>query len=311
MDNKKKTVEYGKYGILFITPFFVAFLIFQLYPLLNTFVTSLFYNHRVGRAAATVEFGFGNYTNFVFGEGGGGEVWHAIVVTVILWLLNFIPQILLSLLLASWFTDMHNKVKGQGFFKVVMYLPNIITAATIAVLFYNLFDINGPLTVLFRKIGWVGDHGVLDRGWWSLIIIAFIQFWMWYGNTMIVLVAGIMGINPSLYEAAMVDGATPNQQFFSITLPLLKPILQFTMVTSAIGGLQMFDIPQLFNVGGPSVNIGGAMVNSTTTVVMLIKKYVDPGAAQNYGRAAAYSVVLFVITTAVSLIFKKLTDEKD
>ena len=138
---KKKTVEYGKYGMMFIAPFFAAFLVFQLYPLLNTFVTSLFYNHRVGRAAATTEFGLGNYTNFVFGEGGGGEIWHAIIITIVLWLLNFIPQILLSLLLASWFTDMHNKVKGQGFFKVVMYLPNIITAATIAVLFYNLFDI--------------------------------------------------------------------------------------------------------------------------------------------------------------------------
>ena len=308
---KRKTVEYGKYGMYFIAPFFIVFFVFQLYPLINTFVTSLMYEAKVGRHSATTVIGFQNYANYVFGETGDGEIWKALGVTIVLWILNFVPQILLSLLLASWFTDLHNKVKGQGAYKVIMYMPNIITAATIAVLFYNLFDVNGTVTQMFRSWGWIGKDGILDRGWASLIIIAFIQFWMWYGNTMIVLVAGIMGINPSLYEAAMVDGATPRQQFYSITLPLLKPILQFTMVTSAIGGLQMFDVPQLFNSGGPVVNVFGTQINSTTTVVMLIKKYVDAGAQRNYGRAAAYSVVLFVITLAVSMIFKKLTDEKD
>ena len=128
---------------------------------------------------------------------------------------------------------------------------------------------------------------------------------------MIVLIAGIMGINPALYEAGMVDGATARQMFFKITVPLLKPILQFTMVTSAIGGLQMYDIPQLFNEGSPVVNIGGANVMSTRTIVMLIKSYINAGAQQNYGRAAAYSVVLFIITLIVSMVFYKLTSEKN
>lgn len=105
-----------------------------------------------------------------------------------------------------------------------------------------------------------------------------------------------LGINPSLYEAASVDGASSRQQFFKITLPLLKPILQYTLVTSAIGGLQMYDIPQLFNDGGPVVVTGGgSSVNSTTTVVMLIKRYVSAGGTQDYGKAAAYSVMLFCI----------------
>ena len=115
----------------------------------------------------------------------------------------------------------------------------------------------------------------------------------------------------ALYEAGMVDGATARQMFFKITVPLLKPILQFTMVTSAIGGLQMYDIPQLFNKGNPVLNIGGANVQSTRTIVMLIKSYIDAGAGQNYGRAAAYSVVLFIITLIVSMVFYKLTAEKN
>ncbi len=309
-NNKKKTVEYGKYGFRFIAPFFVVFLVFQFYPLLYTFFKSFMFDQKSGRNNVTTVFGLGNYTNYVFG--GNGEVWYAILITVILWLLNFIPQILLSLLLAAWFTDVHNTLRGQGAYKVIMYMPNIITAATIAVLFYSLFDVHGSMTGLFRTLGIIGeDSDILRTGFWSLGIIAFIQFWMWYGNTMIVLIAGIMGINPALYEAAMVDGATARQQFFKITLPLLKPILQFTMVTSAIGGLQMYDIPQLFNEGSPVVSMFGANVLSTRTIVMLIKSYINAGAGQNYGRASAYSVVLFIITLVVSMIFYKLTDDKN
>lgn len=306
---KKKTVEYGKYGLMFLVPFFLVFVIFQLYPLLYTFYNSLIYSAKNGRYV-TNEFGLGNFTNYVFAK-TGSEFWQALLVTVVLWLLNFIPQILLSLLLAAWFTDLKLKLKGSGAFKVIMYMPNIITAATIAVLFYSMFETQGPVTNLFRSWGLCDEGGILNHGWAALIIIAFIQFWMWYGNTMIVLCAGILGINPSLYEAASVDGASSRQQFFKVTLPLLKPILQYTLVTSAIGGLQMYDIPQLFNDGGPVVVTGGgSSVNSTTTVVMLIKRYVSAGGTQNYGKAAAYSVMLFAFTLIISLLFYKLTAEK-
>ncbi len=307
---KQKTVEHGKYGVLFIIPFFIVFFIFQLYPLLYTFYNSLVYTAKNGRNMIE-EKGFGNFSNYVFGKAGDSEIWKALAITAVLWILNFIPQILLALLLAAWFTDVRYHLKGTGMYKVIMYMPNIITAATIAVLFYSLFEVNGPLTMLLRSWGMATDVGILRSGWASLIIIAFIQFWMWYGNTMIILTAGILGINPSLYEAAMVDGANSKQQFFKITLPLLKPILQYTLVTSAIGGLQMYDIPQLFNDGGPIVKLGGGTtIDSTTTVMMLIKKYTTAGPSQNMGRAAAYSIVLFFVTMAVSLVFYKLTQEK-
>lgn len=308
---KKKRVDYGKYGLIFIAPFFIAFLIFQFYPLLYTIFKSFLYDQKTGRNNITTIFGLGNYINYVFGEAGKGEFWYALLITVALWLLNFIPQILLSLLLAAWFTDSRRKLKGTGAYKVIMYMPNIITAATIAVLFYNLFNVNGMLTKVLINMGIVSKNGLIEKGWWTLILIAFIQFWMWYGNTMIVLIAGIMGINPALYEAAMVDGATSKQQFFKITLPLLKPILQFTLVTSAIGGLQMYDIPKLLNEGGPVVKIGGNAINSTTTVVMLIKNYASAGSpTENFGRASAYSVILFIVTLCVSMIFYKMTAEK-
>lgn len=313
MNTKKKTVEYGKYGVIFLVPFFVAFIIFQFYPLIYTIFKSFLFDQKKGRhAEMTTTFGLGNYITYVFGSAGAGELWQALAITIVLWLLNFLPQVLLSLLLAAWFTDVQFKIKGTGAYKVIMYMPNIITAATIAVLFYNFFNVNGLFTKALINAGLVSKDGLMEKGWASLFIIAFIQFWMWYGNTMIVLIAGIMGINPSLYEAAMVDGATSRQQFFKITLPLLRPILQYTMVTSAIGGLQMFDIPQLFNKGVPLVNMGGTTVKSTTTVVMLIKQYASMGSTtENLGRASAYSVILFLVTLAVSMVFYRLTAEKN
>lgn len=306
---KKKTVEYGRYGIVFLVPFFLIFAIFQLYPLLYTIADSFVYTAKNGRQ--TVEtVGLGNYTNYIFGAAGNGEIWQAMLITIIMWLLNFIPQILLSLLLAAWFTDGQRKLKASGAYKAILYLPNIITAATIAVLYFNMFDTHGPITSFLMKMNIIKSDGLLYSGWFSLGLIAFIQFWMWYGNTMVVLTAGILGINPSLYEAACVDGATSRQQFFKITLPLLKPILQYTLVTSAIGGLQLYDIPQLLNEGAPVVRVGENSVYSTRTVVMLIKQYVSNGSAQNFGRAAAYSVVLFVVTLAISMIFYIATSEK-
>lgn len=313
-ETKRKTVEYGKYGYLFIAPFFIVFLIFQLYPLFNTFY-SAFQVAVPGRVLPGQDpdttFGLGNFTQYVFGEAKySSPLWNAVGITIVLWILNFIPQILLSLLLASWFTDVHTKLKAQGAYKVIMYLPNIITAASLAFLFYALFGVGGVVPNVLIKMGVkVPEGGYLASGWYSVFIIAFIQFWMWYGNTMIVLIAGIMGISPSLYEAAMVDGATPRQQFFKITLPLLKPILQYTLVTSAIGGMQMYDIPQLFNSGGPVVTMNGNAIKSTTTIVMLIKTHID-GASRDLGRASAYSVVLFAITLVISMIFYIATAEK-
>ena len=331
-NKKQKTVEYGKYGYVFIAPFFLVFLIFQLYPLVYTFWLSFVEYIKVDMNT-TIGPQFGGFKNFIacmVKTSGYGDtfkimdgakwfhtdVFYAIRTTLVLWIINFIPQILLSLLLAAWFTDTHIKLKGQGIFKVLMYMPNIITASSIAVLFYSMFSIQGPITTTLKNMGIVSDtYDFMKSGTATIAIIAFMQFWMWYGNTMIVLIAGILGINPSLYEAAMVDGANGRQQFFSITLPLLKPILQFTLVTSAIGGLQMYDIPALFNISGSSP-MGQPQVSSSSgdlyfaseTITMLIRYY--GFTTSNLGRAAAASVILFIVTLIISLLFFVLTKER-
>ncbi len=314
---KRKTVEYGKYGYMFIAPFFIVFFCFQLYPLLYTIYLSFVEYRLVNGTWTDPTFcGFDNYLamltqkNYETGE----TVWfntlpmNTIKNTLIMWILNFIPQILLSLLLAAWFTDTTVKLKGQGVFKVIMYMPNIITASSIAVLFYNLFSSQGPLTQLLRDMHIISDsYNFMESKAGTIGLIAFIQFWMWYGNTMIILIAGILGINPSLYEAAMVDGANGRQQFFQITLPLLKPILQFTLVTSAIGGLQLYDIPSLFNV----TNTGIGQPNRVSqTVTMQIKEYAN-SSNPDYGKAAAISMLLFIVTLIISMLFFILTKDRE
>lgn len=317
---KRKTVEYGKYGYLFIAPFFIVFLVFQLYPLLYTLYLSFveYYQIKIGKFQGPNFNGLKNYLLVLCDTEKSGDKlevvkWFdnmtvkAIKNTLIIWIINFIPQILLALLLASWFTDTVVKLKGQGAFKVMMFMPNIITASSIAVLFYSLFNINGPITIMLKNMGIIGEnYDFMEHAGPTIGLIAFMQFWMWYGNSMIVLIAGILGINPSLYEAAMVDGASSKQQFFSITLPLLKPIIQFSLVTSAIGGLQMYDIPSLFNV---DQSFNGKPNYASETITMWIKAL--GFTSKDYGKAAAASMVLFLVTMLISILFFSLTKERE
>lgn len=314
---KRKTVEYGKYGYIFIAPFFLVFLLFQLYPLIYTFYLSFVtYKMTDGKWNTPKFCGFDNYMAMLTKKNfeTNSTVWfdtlpmNSIKNTIIIWVINFIPQVLLALVLAAWFTDTVIKLKGQGVFKVLMYMPNIITASSIAVLFYNLFANQGPVTIMLRNMHIIKEsYNFMESKVATIGLIGFMQFWMWYGNTMITLIAGILGISPSLYEAAMVDGANGTQQFFSITLPLLKPILQFTLVTSAIGGLQMYDIPSLFNVTNTGI---GQPDRVSHTVTMQIREFAS-SSNPDYGKAAAISGILFLVTLAISLVFFAATRDRE
>ncbi len=290
---KKKKISYAKYGYYFSIPFVVAFCLFTLYPIIFTVVLG--------------------FTDF---KGLGNVNWHfldnplqnfqtilttptfktALGNTAMIWGWNFAPQILLALLLAAIFTNVRCKVKGQGFFKVVFYMPNIITAATVAILFASLFGYPmGPVNDLFQTLG-LSDKPIqfLQNKWVARGVVSFIQFWMWYGYTMIVLISGILGISPELYEAADIDGATTIQEFFYITLPNLRTVLVYTLVTSLIGGLTMFDIPNLLIAkSGPN--------NATLTTSVFIYNQAFSGSYM-YNRASAASIIMFILISILSAV---------
>ena len=293
---KKNKLKYGKWGIIFILPFFIAYFVFQLYPLLMTFYKSFFTEYKDPMTYQLVKkfIGFENYKN-IFTE---GVFLKYLGNTFVLWLLGFIPQILVSLLFASWFTDIRLKLKGTGAMKVVLYLPNMLMASSIAVLFAKLFASSGSINMLFHT-----NIDFLQNEWGLRLVIALVNFIMWTGNTTILLMAGIMGIDPALYEASAIDGASAGQQFTKITLPMLKPIMLYVLVTSMIGGLQMFDIPNLI------VRDGGTG-QAAYTVVMDISKGIS--GSGNIGYSGAESVVLFLIAGIIGIfLFKSMESDED
>ena len=232
-----KSISYAKYGYFFIAPFFLVYAFFQIWPLINTFILSVYGNGSEGDTFV----GLQNFQTLLFGgDDRSARRIHAEFArdfgnTLILWVGNFIPQILLSLLLAVWFTDSKLHIPGQGFFKVVMYLPNIITAVSVAALFMRFFS-NSNMCLVNGLLTSAGKDAFMfeDSAAWSRAIVMFIQTWLWFGNTMIMMMSGILGINPSLFEAAAIDGATSGQVLRKVTLPLLRPMVVYTLITSCL-----------------------------------------------------------------------------
>ena len=289
---RRKSVSYAKYGYIFCIPFVLVFLVFSLYPTIYTAVIG--FTDFKGMGHSDFKFLANPFHNFELII-KNPSFQKSLSNTAIIWILNFIPQILLALLLTAWFTGNRRKVKGQGAFKVLFYKPNIITAATIAILFNSLFGYPmGPVNDLFKTLG-LNDEAVnfLMQKWTARGIVAFIQFWMWYGYTMIVLISGVLGMNPELFEAAEMDGASGAQTFFYITLPNVRTILLYTLITSMIGGLQMFDIPKLFLLGGPD--------SATLTTSVFVYNQAFSGSYM-YNRAAAASLLMFIIIAVLSSI---------
>ena len=299
-NNNHKAVSYNKWGYIFLIPFVVVYLIFQLIPLISTIYNSFFENYRSGLTQIGPNFvGLANYAKLF----QGGDIWIYFKNTMIMWVMGFIPQILVSLLLAAWFSNPSLRLKGQRFFKTVIYLPNLIMASAFAMLFFTLFADGGPINAMLMQSGILKQaYSFFSHTWSARTLVAVLNFLMWFGNTTILLMAGMMGIDSSLYEAAEVDGATASQIFRKITLPLLRPILIYVMITSLIGGMQMFDVPQILTNGT------GDPMRSTMTLIMYLNKHLF---SKNYGMGGALSVFLFIITGVLSLIVFRFNKTND
>jgi cellobiose transport system permease protein len=257
-------------------------LAFQLYPLIYTLNLSftapinLFENEFVG---------LDNYkrlfTNPIF--------FKSIFNTWFIWLMNFIPQLVFALFLAVILYEW--RVKGKDVFRTMYFLPNLVTAASIGVLFAVLLDWqNGTINHILLTLGvveepiyWLQKRGVTQG------TVSFIQWWQWFGYTMIIFMAGLSSINDELYEAAHIDGASRFQVFFRITLPLLRPIMLYVLITSLIGGLQIFDIPRVLTDGR------GGPDNAITTMVLYLYNQAFKNFNVGYAAAVAYTLFFMIL----------------
>ncbi len=300
MKSKQKRLgNYAQWGYFFIAPFFIVFFVFQLIPLASTLYYSFFEYYRSGLTQIGPNFvGLQNYAALLetdllkyFGN------------TLIMWAMGFVPQIAVSLLLAAWFTDRRLHLRAQGFFKTVIYMPNLIMASAFAMLFFAIFSDNGPVNTSLVSLGILAEpFRFLSSIWGTRGLVALMNFLMWFGNTTILLMAAVMGVDMGLYEAAEIDGASPRQMFWRITMPLIRPILIYVMITSMIGGLQMFDVPQILTNGS------GNPDRCVTTVVMYLNNHMY---SKNYGLAGAVSAVLFLVCAVLCvLVLTVLTKER-
>ncbi|RBP06053.1 carbohydrate ABC transporter permease [Rossellomorea aquimaris] len=281
-----------RFGYLFIAPFWIIFLIFSIYPVALTFYYS-FTNYSGSGTAEVI--GLANYTRLLTDS----YFVEAFFNTWKIWGINFVLQIGLALVLALIFSDMRMKLRGLAFFRSIFYLPNLITISSVALLFGILLDWqHGSLNMILLNIGLISEPiNWLNEPATAQLSVSLILTWMWFGHSFIVVMAGVSGISKDYYEAALIDGANRWQTFTKITIPLLKPILLYIMITSLIGGLQLFDLPMLLTdgIGSPD--------GSLNTMVLYL--YNQAFKFNNYGYASAVAYGLFVITLIFSAIVFK------
>ena len=293
------TINKKYYGYLFIAPFIVGFLLFGLYPIYNTLSLSFTDYTLMSRGGEFI--GMKNFERLFADD----FFLTAVRNTWLIWLLNFIPQIGVALLLSVWFTNTRLKIKAVGVWRALFFLPNLLIPVSVAALYFSLFSYYGPVNQFMVRNGLLPEAmHYLQDGTITRSIVVFIQWWTWFGQTVIIVMAGMTAIPLPLYEAAMVDGATSTQMFWRITVPLLRPILIFIFVTSLVGGMQIFDIPYLLTDGR------GAPNNSilTNNILMYMRFSSSRG---HIGAAASVGILIFIMTSIAALGIFYFMRERD
>lgn len=283
---KNYRIKQSRYGYLFVAPFLVAFLVFGLYPVIYTVYLSF---QKWDGLSAIKSIDWENFIRLLSDEVFYLSLWNSLRI----WIINFVPQMLTALILSAIFT--FNKVRGMSFFRAAFYLPNLITAASIGLLFNLLF--NGDKSVVNYILVELGISGApfqfFNSEAFTSGLVSYIQWWMWFGYTTVIIMAGITTIDTNVYDAALVDGATKMQTYIHVTLPLIKPTLVYLTITSLIGGMQLFDVPATLSNGN------GDPRKAVLTTSMYL--YNQGFKNHNYGYAAAISTGLFVIIGILSI----------
>jgi cellobiose transport system permease protein len=276
---------------LYISPFFILFAVTGMFPLVYTAWVSVHEWNLIGGQGDFV--GFDNFA-FVLSQ---PPFWIALRNTFSIFLISAVPQIAFALLIAA---VLDRNLRAKTFWRMGVLLPYVVAPVAVTLIFSNMF---GDQYGLINNL--LGDLGIDPIGWHSEVIpshiaIATMVNFRWTGYTTLILLAAMQAIPRDYYEASMIDGAGMVRQFFSITIPQLRPTLIFVIVTSTIGGLQIFDEPRLYD----SVGQGGASSQWMTITIYLY----NLGWGQlNFGRAAAVAWLLFIIIVLVGLVNVAIT----
>jgi len=277
-------MRYSPY--LFVAPFFVVFAIFGVFPLVYTGWVSLHDWHLIGDHTFV---GFANYVE-LFAD---PDFWNAVANTFGIFLIATVPQLLVALMIANL---LNRALRARTMFRMGVLVPTVTSVAAVGVVFGQLFArdvglVNYLLTSIgIERIDWQADR--LS----SWIAIATMVDWRWTGYNALILLGAMQAIPRDLYDAASVDGAKPWQQFWRITVPLLRPTLVFVVIVATIGGLQLFTEPVIFGFG----RMQGGTLGQFQTITMYM--YENAFQRFQYGYGSAIAWTLFAMVVVISLL---------
>ena len=277
---------------LYISPFFILFAVVGLYPLLYTAFVSVHDWHLIGGQGDFV--GLKNYVD-VLGQQRFGR---ALGNTFSIFLLSSVPQVIAAIAIAAL---LDANLRAKTFWRMGVLLPYVVAPVAVSLIFSKLFaDQSGLVNTLLATIGIdpIGFHS--DRLASHLAIATMVNF-RWTGYNTLIFLAAMQAVPRDLYEAAIVDGASRWRQFWSVTVPMLRATIIFVVITSTIGGLQIFDEPRMYDTLG----LGGADRQWMTMTMYLSE--LGWGAQKSFGRAAAVAWILFGIIIAIGMVNFLLT----
>lgn len=271
-----------RHAYLFISPFFILFAVFMLFPFVYSFWISL---HNWDGISIPTFVGLANYRDLLRDE----LFWKSLYNTVYILVLNIPLQLGLALALAVVLNS--EVVRGRSTMQLIYFMPIIVSVVVVAIVFSLLYDSYTGLINYFLE--WLGLRGIpwLSSEAWSKLSIVLLITWRWTGYNMVILLAGLQAIPHELYEAGRIDGTNAWKAFRHITLPLIKPVLLFCLIMSIIGLFKIFTEPYILTFGGPN--------NSSQTMVTYIYNNAFRYSKLGYGSALAYVLFLLVLVASV------------
>lgn len=290
--NSRRSINLGTLDVkispyLYVAPFFIVFAIVGLYPLIYTAVVATHEWHLLGGKGAFV--GMQNFADVL----GQPRFWQALRNTLSIFLISSVPQVIAAVLIA---TVLDANLRAKTFWRMAVLLPYVVAPVAVSLIFAKIFaDGSGVANSLLGLVG-IDPVGWHTSTLASHIAIATMVNFRWIGYNTLIVLAAMQAIPRDLYEAAIVDGASRVRQFFSITIPMLRPTIIFVIITSTIGGLQIFDEPRMYDTHG----MGGADRQWMTLTMYLYN--LGWGTQKNFGRAAAVAWILFLIIVIIGLI---------
>lgn len=290
-NSKKRMINLTGWG--FLLPAMILISCFSLYPMINAFITSL-------KSGTGINLTFAGLTNYI--RAFEDDVFVQSILNCLYYLIIQVPiMLLLALVLASALNDPHLKFKS--FFRTCIFLPCATSLVAYAIVFRSLFATDGFINNLLVKMGILDEaFNFLSNPTTAKIVIIIALVWRWTGYNMIFYLAALQNIDSSVYEAAKVDGASPFQTFFKITMPLLKPTILMTAIMSTNGTLQLFDESMNLTNGGPG--------NASITMSHYIYNTAFKG-VPNFGYTSAMSFIILIMVAVLAFIQMKVGEDND